>query len=169
VLVGVALGFLRYNFYPATIFMGDSGSMLLGLLLGGATVVGIGSLPSQPEVATASRVFLAYFPLLIPLMVLALPLLDTAFAVIRRARRRRSIFNADKEHIHHRLMDLGHGHRRAVIVMYVWSALAGGAALAYSFLDRSELIYALPLAVGALVIYTLFPVLTRVIQERLSP
>jgi len=75
-------------------------------------------------------VFLAYFPLLIPLLVIAIPLLDGVFAVIRRARKGRSMFVADKEHIHHRLMDLGHGHRQAVIVMYVWSALAAGAALA---------------------------------------
>jgi UDP-GlcNAc:undecaprenyl-phosphate/decaprenyl-phosphate GlcNAc-1-phosphate transferase len=168
VIVGVALGFLRHNFYPAKIFMGDSGSMLLGLLLGAATIVGVGAAP--PILArSTSKVFVAYSPLLIPLAVLAIPLVDAVFAIARRARARRSVFIADKQHIHHRLMDLGHGHRQAVIVMYVWSALAAGAGLAFSFLAREDLIYALPVAVGAIVLYTLFPLLTKILHERVSP
>jgi UDP-GlcNAc:undecaprenyl-phosphate GlcNAc-1-phosphate transferase len=166
VIAGAALGFLRHNFHPARIFMGDSGAMLLGLVLGGATVAGVGTQGIAPD-ATTSDVFLAYFPLLIPLAVIAIPLLDVFFAVVRRARRRRSVVQADKEHLHHRLMDLGHGHRQAVIVMYIWSALAAGAGLAFSFLDSSEVIFALPVAVGALVLYTLFPVLTKAIQDRM--
>lgn len=178
VVVGAALGFLRHNFHPARIFMGDSGSMLLGLVLGATTLVGIGSVPATLDLGlnassaapstSAAQVFLAYFPLLIPIMVIALPIADTVFAILRRAARRRSIFRADKEHLHHRLMDLGHGHRQAVIVMYIWSALAAGAALAFTFLDSSNVIFALPIAVGAIVLYTLFPVLTKAIQDRLS-
>ena len=167
IIVGASLGFLRYNFYPATIFMGDSGAMLLGLLLGATTVVGVGKWPLQP--GSTSDVLVAYFPLLIPLMVLALPLADMAFAIIRRARARRSLWQADKQHIHHRLMELGHGHRQAVIVMYIWSALAAGAGLGFSLLQPSDVIFALPVAVGAIVLYTLFPLLTKVIGERLSP
>jgi UDP-GlcNAc:undecaprenyl-phosphate GlcNAc-1-phosphate transferase len=166
ILVGATLGFLRYNFFPAKVFMGDSGAMLLGLVLGAATITGIGKIAPGPQ---PSAVFLAYFPLLIPLLVIAIPLLDGIFAVIRRARRGRSVFVADKEHIHHRLMDLGHGHRQAVIVMYVWSALAAGAALAFTFLHRSEIIFGLPIAVGAIVLYTLFPVLTKAVQNRTTP
>jgi UDP-GlcNAc:undecaprenyl-phosphate/decaprenyl-phosphate GlcNAc-1-phosphate transferase len=173
IVVGVTLGFLRHNFYPAKIFMGDSGSMLLGLVLGGATVAGIGSqgvgISEFVAGSPTSQVFLAYFPLLIPLAVIAIPMADALFAIIRRARRRRSVFHADKEHLHHRLMDLGHGHRQAVIVMYVWSALAAGAGLAFSFLDRSEVIFALPIAVAAIVLYTIFPVLTKAIQDRTAP
>ena len=174
-IVGATLGFLKHNFHPAKIFMGDSGSMLLGLVLGAATVVGIAGAPSATSgttvaaAPTTSDVFLAYFPLLIPLAVVAIPILDALFAIVRRARRRRSVFHADKEHIHHRLMDLGHGHRAAVLVMYVWSALAAGAGLGFTFLDRSDVIFALPIAVGALVLYTLFPVLTKAIQQRLRP
>jgi UDP-GlcNAc:undecaprenyl-phosphate GlcNAc-1-phosphate transferase len=167
IIVGAALGFLRYNFYPATIFMGDSGSNLLGLLLGATTVVGVGKNALQFGAASTSDVLLAYFPLLVPLLVLALPLLDTAFAIARRARARRPLWHADKQHIHHRLMDLGHGHRQAVLVMYVWSALAAGAGLAFSFLEPSNVIFALPIAVGAIVLYTLFPLLTKLMQERL--
>jgi UDP-GlcNAc:undecaprenyl-phosphate GlcNAc-1-phosphate transferase len=173
-IVGAALGFLRHNFHPARIFMGDSGAMLLGLVLGAATVAGIGSAPIEVEststsAVSTSTVFLAYFPLVIPLMVLAIPILDALFAIVRRARRRRSVFHADKEHIHHRLMDLGHGHRQAVLVLYIWAALAAGAGLAYSFLDQGDFIFALPIAVGAVVIYTLFPVLTKFIQGRIAP
>ncbi len=156
VVVGAALAFLRYNFHPARVFMGDSGAMLLGLLLGAATIVGVGRAPSEAALSpSASAVFLAYFPLVIPLAILAIPLLDAALAIIRRTRKRRHVWHADKEHIHHRLMDLGHGHRQAVIVMYVWSALAAGAGLAFTFLDRSDVIFALPIAVGAIVLYAL--------------
>ena len=86
----------------------------------------------QSRQTPTSQVFLAYFPLLIPLAVIAIPLADALLAIIRRARDAASVFHADKEHLHHRLMDLGHGHRQAVIVMYVWSALAAGAGLAFS-------------------------------------
>ena len=170
-IVGATLGFLRHNFHPARIFMGDSGAMLLGLVLGGATVAGIGRAldpAAVPGASEASDIFLAYFPLLIPLSVLALPIADSLFAIVRRARRRRSVFNADKEHLHHRLMDLGHGHKKAVVVMYLWSALAAGAGLGFSFLRPDQVVYVLPLAVGAIVLYTLFPVLTKAIQDRIS-
>lgn len=166
VIVGAALGFLRFNFHPASIFMGDSGAMLLGLLLGAATVLGVGRAPSLEGAPETAQVFFAYFPLLIPLVVLLIPLADTLFAVVRRTRRRSGVFHADKQHLHHRLMDLGHGHRQAVIVMYVWSAVAAGTGLAFSFLRRDDVIFVLPVAVGAIVLYTLFPVLTRAIEER---
>lgn len=87
IIVGAALGFLRHNFHPARIFMGDSGAMLLGLVLGAATVVGIGGQGGGAGSETAD-VFLAYFPLLIPLAVIAIPLLDGLLAILRRARRR---------------------------------------------------------------------------------
>ena len=161
--VGACLGFLRFNFHPARIFMGDSGSMLLGLVLGAATVIGIAGAPAA---VNETSVFLAYAPLLIPLSVVALPIADALLAIVRRARRRRSVFHADKEHLHHRLMDLGHGHRQAVIVMYIWSALAAGSALGFTFLEGNDLVYVLPVAVGALVLYTLFPVLTKALQNR---
>jgi UDP-GlcNAc:undecaprenyl-phosphate GlcNAc-1-phosphate transferase len=169
-LVGATLAFLRYNFHPAKIFMGDSGSMMLGLVLGGATILGTSTFTSPIAITDSNAAtFVAYFPLIIPLLVLAIPVLDAAFAIIRRARRRRSVFHADKEHIHHRLMDLGHGHRKAVVAMYLWSALAAGAGLAFTFLDRAEIVFALPIAVGAIVLYTLFPILTKAAQNRLHP
>jgi UDP-GlcNAc:undecaprenyl-phosphate/decaprenyl-phosphate GlcNAc-1-phosphate transferase len=168
ILVGATLGFLRHNFHPARIFMGDSGSMLLGLVLGATTLVGVGKAPTNfsPD---AANVLLAYSPLWIPLLVVAIPILDAILAIVRRVRGRRNVFHADKEHLHHRLMDLGHGHKQAVVVMYVWSALAAGAGLAFTFLDRSLWAYALPVAIAAIVLYTLFPVLTKAIESRLKP
>ena len=171
IIVGVALGFLRHNFFPARIFMGDSGSMLLGLVLGATTVMGVGHAPSLnpggPSVQ--AEVFLAYFPLLIPLAVILIPFTDASLAVVRRWRKRKSVFHADKEHLHHRLMDLGHGHKQAVIVMYVWSALAAGAGLAFTFLEPDDFVFVLPVAIAAIVTYTLFPVLTKAVQDRIRP
>ena len=168
IVVGAALGFLRHNFHPARIFMGDSGSMLLGLVLGATTLVGVGKAPTNfsPD---AANVLLAYSPLWIPALVVAIPILDAVLAIVRRVRGRRNVFHADKEHLHHRLMDLGHGHKQAVVVMYVWSALAAAAGLAFTFLDRSLWVYALPIAVAAIVLYTLFPMLTKALQDRLEP
>jgi UDP-GlcNAc:undecaprenyl-phosphate GlcNAc-1-phosphate transferase len=128
---GAALGFLPFNFHPARIFMGDSGAMLLGLLLAAATVSGVGRTirPSGGAVAAFAT------PVLPPAIVLAVPLMDVAFAVIRRLRKGRPVFAPDKEHIHHQLTEIGHTHRRAVLTMYYWSALLAAAALAISFID----------------------------------
>src|SRR5207248_1756397 len=89
IVFGACLGFLRHNFHPARIFMGDSGAMLLGLVLGAATISGVGSALPAVHASSTSAVFLAYFPLLIPALVLALPILDSVFAIVRRATRRR--------------------------------------------------------------------------------
>ncbi|HWC13314.1 MAG TPA: MraY family glycosyltransferase [Actinomycetota bacterium] len=166
IIMGAALGFLRHNFHPARIFMGDSGSMLLGLVLGATTIVGVGRAPTLST--DPANVLLAYSALWIPAMVVAIPILDAVLAIVRRVRGRRNVFHADKEHLHHRLMDLGHGHKQAVVVMYVWSALAAGAGLAFTFLDRSLWVFVLPIAVGAIVLYTLFPVLTKALEDHLG-
>jgi UDP-GlcNAc:undecaprenyl-phosphate GlcNAc-1-phosphate transferase len=131
VAAGAALGFLPYNFYPARIFMGDSGAMLLGLLLAAATVSGVGRTlrPHGGDVAAFA------IPVLIPVFVLAVPLIDVALAVIRRLRRGRPVFAPDKEHIHHQLREIGHTHRRAVLTMYFWAILLAGSGLAVSFIN----------------------------------
>jgi UDP-GlcNAc:undecaprenyl-phosphate GlcNAc-1-phosphate transferase len=121
VLAGVCVGFLPHNFNPARIFMGDSGSMLLGLMLAAATVSGSSNVDYG---ALGARKGAALFvPLLIPVFVLAVPFVDLLLAIGRRARARRPVFQPDKEHLHHRLLDIGHSHRRAVLIMYFWSAL----------------------------------------------
>ncbi|MDD9205391.1 MraY family glycosyltransferase, partial [Georgenia sp. 10Sc9-8] len=126
-LVGVCLGFLPHNFHPARIFMGDSGAMLLGLTAGAAAIVITGRI--DPAVVSDRQVFPAYLPILLPVAVLLLPLLDMTLAVVRRVRAGKSPFHADRMHLHHRLLALGHSHRRAVLIMYVWTAVfAFGAA-----------------------------------------
>ena len=120
-LFGVCVGFLPHNFNPARIFMGDTGSMLLGTLLAGATITGIGR-TTQPQ---AGDQFALLIPVAIPILVLALPFLDTLLAVGRRMRSGTGIMTADKQHLHHRLLEIGHSHRRAVIIMWMWSAMIG--------------------------------------------
>lgn len=129
ILVGACVGFLPHNFHPARIFMGDSGSMLLGLTIAAAAI----HVTGQVETAAlpTRQGFPAFLPLLLPVFVLVLPLLDMALAVLRRVGAGKSPFHPDRRHLHHRLLQLGHSHRRAVLIMYVWTALFafGGAAL----------------------------------------
>jgi UDP-GlcNAc:undecaprenyl-phosphate GlcNAc-1-phosphate transferase len=130
VLVGACLGFLPHNFHPARIFMGDSGSMLIGLTIAAATIVVTGQV-DEVDVSTRQQ-FPAFLPILLPVAVLMLPLLDMVLAVVRRVGTGKSPFHPDRRHLHHRLLLLGHSHRRAVLIMYLWTALFafGGAALA---------------------------------------
>jgi UDP-GlcNAc:undecaprenyl-phosphate GlcNAc-1-phosphate transferase len=129
VLVGACVGFLPHNFHPARIFMGDSGSMLIGLTIAAAGIHVTGQV-AVPTVS-ARQQFPAFLPLLLPVAVLLLPLLDMALAVVRRVGAGKSPFHPDRRHLHHRLLQLGHSHRRAVLIMYLWTALFafGGAAL----------------------------------------
>ena len=129
VLVGACLGFLPHNLYPARIFMGDSGSMLLGLVIAAAAIVVTGQI--DPAVVLPRQQIPAFIPILLPVAVLVLPLLDMVLAVFRRVGAGRSPFHPDRMHLHHRLLALGHSHRRAVGIMYVWTAVFafGGAAL----------------------------------------
>jgi UDP-GlcNAc:undecaprenyl-phosphate GlcNAc-1-phosphate transferase len=129
VLAGACLGFLPHNFNPARIFMGDSGSMLIGLMLSGSVV----SLTGQFDYGSLpSGIFLpVLLPLLLPFAVLAVPFVDLLLAVVRRTRAGRSPFAPDKAHLHHRLLEIGHSHTRAVLIMYLWTALLafGGVAI----------------------------------------
>ena len=128
-LFGICVGFLPHNFNPARIFMGDTGSMLLGTLLSGATITGIGR-TTQPQ---AGDQFALLIPVAIPLLVLALPFLDTLFAVGRRMRLGTGIMTADKNHLHYRLLEIGHSHRKAVLILWAWSGLLAGSVVALSF------------------------------------
>lgn len=125
-LIGASLGFLRYNFYPARIFMGDSGSMLLGYLFGVISINGV-----LKSVSALS--------LLVPIVVMGVPIVDTFLAIVRRASAGRPITEADSKHIHHRLMHKGLGHKGAVIVIYIWSAFLAFSGVALSFTSSSFL------------------------------
>jgi UDP-GlcNAc:undecaprenyl-phosphate GlcNAc-1-phosphate transferase len=131
IVAGVCVGFLPHNFSPARIFMGDSGSMLLGLLLAAAVTSGTTSFDSTAIDTQRSATF--FFPVLLPLMVLAVPFVDLLLAVFRRTRTGRSVFAPDKEHLHHRLLEIGHTHRRAVLTIWYWSAVLAFGGVAASF------------------------------------
>lgn len=132
VVAGSAAGFLPWNFHPARIFMGDAGSMLLGLLLGLATISGVGRNPFPPAGGDLAAIAI---PIALPLFILFIPIADVVLAIVRRVRKGKGLAHADKEHIHHRLLDIGHTHRRAVAILYLWSALISGCALAVAFLE----------------------------------
>ena len=133
VLAGACLGFLPHNFNPARVFMGDAGSMLIGLMLSAAVISLTGQISyANLASAPASTSFPVLLPLLLPFAVLAVPVVDLLLAIVRRTRAGRSPFAADKEHLHHRLMEIGHSHARAVLVMYFWTALLGFGAVAVS-------------------------------------
>jgi len=162
-VVGTTLGFLRYNFNPARIFMGDSGSTTLGFLLATATVVGVGRSGTQNP-SDVSAAFVFYLPLVIPLIVLAIPLLDTIMAIVRRARKGQHVFNADREHLHHRLLEIGHGHRQAVLIIYAWTAIIAGMTLAWTFAPPVFMVPFLGAAL-AILLYTVLPRMVRAPHE----
>ncbi len=135
VVVGMSIGFLVHNWYPARIFMGDTGSMLLGLLLGAAGVAYVGR-----TTAPSNADFFGSIPLLVPALVLAVPFLDGAFAVVRRAIRGRPITVGDTGHLHHLLLGFGHSHRRAVVVLYYWSAVLAFGSVGPAFLPPGRLV-----------------------------
>lgn len=125
IAAGAGVGFLRHNFQPAKIFMGDSGAYLLGLLLASATVSGI-SRTTEPQLVDVAGFFV---PVLLPVIALAIPLADATFAVARRMRKGGAVFHPDKQHIHHWLLDMAGSHRSAVLIMYLWSSLLAAAVL----------------------------------------
>ncbi len=154
IAVGLCVGFLPHNFNPARIMMGDGGALLLGLLLAVSTSVVGGRADSfSDEFIGQTYFFLA--PLAIPVLILGVPILDTLFAIVRRATGRKALSTADKGHLHHRLMNLGHGHRRSVVILWTWTALLSGFVL-YPTLTGSNPTY-LPFGMAALaiVLYTI--------------
>jgi UDP-GlcNAc:undecaprenyl-phosphate/decaprenyl-phosphate GlcNAc-1-phosphate transferase len=156
VLAGACLGFLPHNFSPARIFMGDSGSMLVGLMLSAAAVSATGQTDSQTLDSAASLLPLT-LPLLVPFAVLFIPFIDLVLAVIRRTRHGQSPFSPDKMHLHHRLLSIGHSHRRAVLIMYFWAALLSFGAVALSVIGGTVEVL---VVIGALVVVGVMVVLS---------
>jgi UDP-GlcNAc:undecaprenyl-phosphate/decaprenyl-phosphate GlcNAc-1-phosphate transferase len=122
-LVGACLGFLPHNFYPARIFMGDTGSMLLGLLLAYVPISSIASVDYTSLPPGAINRFPEILPLLLPAAILVIPYADLLLAVVRRTRAGQSPLTPDRKHLHHRLLDIGHSHRSSVLIMYLWATL----------------------------------------------
>lgn len=134
-VVGIGIGFLFHNWHPARLYMGDTGSMLLGLLLGitGVSYVARTTAPSNVD-------FYGTIPLLIPVLVLAIPFLDTTFAVVRRLIRRQPLTAGDRGHLHHLLLSFGHSHRGAVLILYYWSAVLAVVSVGPAFRPVNELV-----------------------------
>jgi UDP-GlcNAc:undecaprenyl-phosphate GlcNAc-1-phosphate transferase len=138
-LVGACVGFLPHNFNPARIFMGDSGSMMIGLLLATCTVAITGK--AEPSVLAEAKIVPAFLPIALPLAILALPLVDLLLAIARRTKAGRMPWHPDKMHLHHRMLAIGHSHVRAVLILYLWTATFGFGVALFAFLS-------VPVAVG---------------------
>lgn len=158
VLGGVCLGFLPHNYYPARIFMGDTGAMLLGLLLAYAPISSLSSLDPNSLTNTAAHGggvpnrFPEVLPLLLPAAILLIPYTDLVLAVIRRMRAGQSPFAADRKHLHHRLLDTGHSQRASVMIMYLWATLFSGTVVLLSVMRTRLLVLAVVTVVAVLVL-----------------
>ena len=151
IALGVCVGFLPHNFHPARIFMGDAGALFLGLLMACATMVVGGRTADQ----FSGQTYFFYAPIVIPFFILGVPIIDTAFAIVRRAARRSGVAEADKEHLHHRLMRLGHGQRRSVVILWCWTAILSGVVLYPTFTKRGNAIIPAGVAGLGVALYTL--------------
>jgi UDP-GlcNAc:undecaprenyl-phosphate GlcNAc-1-phosphate transferase len=132
VVIGACIGFLPLNWSPAKLFMGDSGALVIGLLMATSAIALTGQMSSSamdPEEFGRSQLLGAFIPILLPLVVVMLPLLDFGLAVFRRMRAGRSPFSPDRKHLHHRMLDLGHRDRDAVLIFYAWTAVISLAVL----------------------------------------
>jgi len=157
VLAGACLGFLPHNFHPAKIFMGDSGSMMVGLMLAAASTTAAG--PISQNAYGARDVFALLSPFLLVVAVLFVPMLDLLLAIVRRTRAGRSAFSPDKMHLHHRLLQIGHSHRRVVLLIYLWVGIVAFGAASTIFFDPR---YSGAVMLGAIlvaIVATLIPLL----------
>ena len=159
IVIGMCVGFLPLNWRPAKIFMGDTGAMLLGLLMATSALTVTGQI--DPHMIGQDDLVPAFIPLILPLAILILPLLDFSLAVLRRLRAGKSPFAADRQHLHHRLQDLGHGHVGSVLVFYIWTALISVSCLLFFFWSW-EWILLFDL-VGAILAtgYTIWPIIAK--------
>ncbi|QVQ54238.1 undecaprenyl/decaprenyl-phosphate alpha-N-acetylglucosaminyl 1-phosphate transferase [Spiractinospora alimapuensis] len=145
ILAGVCVGFLLHNFHPARIFMGDTGAMLIGLLLASITITVTGQFDANTARELSTGGFfdsglVVYLPIVLPLLVLALPFLDLLLAVVRRTLAGQSPVAPDRKHLHHRMLELGHSHPRAVLLMYLWAAIIAFAAVTLSVFNTPYLV-----------------------------
>lgn len=164
-VVGICVGFLPWNAHPARVFMGDGGALLLGCLMAASTI----SVGGRTEEAYSGQTFFFYAPLAIPFVILGVPILDTAFAIIRRASKRQGLATADRDHLHHRLIRLGHGHRRSVLILWGWTALLSAFVLwpVYNEGEGDAIVPIAVVAMGFLLLITLRPSVDG--RDELSP
>jgi UDP-GlcNAc:undecaprenyl-phosphate/decaprenyl-phosphate GlcNAc-1-phosphate transferase len=159
VLAGACLGFLPHNFHRARIFMGDSGSMLIGLMLAAASTTAAG--PISQNAYGARDVFALLSPFLLVVAVMFVPMLDLLLAIVRRTRAGRSAFSPDKMHLHHRLLQIGHSHRRVVLLIYLWVGIVAFGTASTIFFDPRYTGAVMLVAIVVAVVVTVIPLLRR--------
>lgn len=151
ITAGVCVGFLPHNFHPAKIFMGDTGALFLGLLMAASTSV-VGGRTTD----VSGETFFFFAPLFIPFFILGVPMVDMTFAIIRRTAKRTSVSTPDKEHLHHRLIQMGHGHRRSVLILWAWTAVLSGFVLTPTFTQTGNALVPFIAAALGVSLYTVF-------------
>jgi UDP-GlcNAc:undecaprenyl-phosphate GlcNAc-1-phosphate transferase len=159
VLAGACLGFLPHNFHRARIFMGDSGSMLIGLMLAAASTTAAG--PISQNAYGARDVFVLLSPFLLVVAVMFVPMLDLLLAIVRRTRAGRSAFSPDKMHLHHRLLQIGHSHRRVVLLIYLWVGIVAFGTASTIFVDKRYAGGVMLAAIVGAIVVTVIPLLRR--------
>jgi UDP-GlcNAc:undecaprenyl-phosphate GlcNAc-1-phosphate transferase len=152
-LAGACIGFLPHNFQPAKIFMGDSGSMLIGLMMAAASTSASGKAQTPDGVETIGLLS----PLLVVAAVLFVPVLDLLMAVVRRTRKGLSPFHADKMHLHHRLLEIGHSQRRAVLLIYLWAAILAFGTVALSLFDVFAVVWGIGIGILIALVVSVVP------------
>jgi UDP-GlcNAc:undecaprenyl-phosphate GlcNAc-1-phosphate transferase len=150
VIIGVCIGFLPHNAHPAKIFMGDSGSMFLGLLLAASAITLTGQI--DPNAISAEKLGPTLLPLMLPFAVLAIPLIDLFSAIFRRLRAGQSPFSSDKEHMHHRILRAGNTHLRTTLIMYLWTATIAFPVVVSAFAQ----LWVAAIVAGAMLAFTLY-------------
>ena len=159
VLAGACLGFLPHNFHRARIFMGDSGSMLIGLMLAAASTTAAG--PISQNAYGARDVFVLLSPFLLVIAVMFVPMLDLLLAIVRRTRAGRSAFSPDKMHLHHRLLQIGHSHRRVVLLIYLWVSIVAFGTASTIFVNPRYAGAVMLAAIVVAIVVTVIPLLRR--------
>jgi UDP-GlcNAc:undecaprenyl-phosphate GlcNAc-1-phosphate transferase len=162
IAVGVCLGFLPFNWHPSKIMMGDAGALLLGLMLAVPTI----TIGGRTDTPFSGNTFFFFGPLLIPVVILGVPIMDTAFSFVRRLVRRQRWHQADAGHLHHRLMRLGHGPRRTVAILWAWTALLSGVALLPTYTNEGNALVPFVAAALALLLFAWFHPGFRIRRER---
>jgi UDP-GlcNAc:undecaprenyl-phosphate GlcNAc-1-phosphate transferase len=159
VLLGATAGFLPFNWHPAKIFMGDGGALVVGMLMAVSTISVTGQI--TPKNIDPSQLVTAFLPLMLPFAVLIVPLLDFGLAVLRRLRAGKSPFSADRKHLHHRLLDMGHSHFHAVLIFYGWTAVVAFGALLFLFVAWWWALTAIVVGLIVCTAFTLAPLSRR--------
>jgi UDP-GlcNAc:undecaprenyl-phosphate GlcNAc-1-phosphate transferase len=158
VLLGATAGFLPFNWHPAKIFMGDGGALVVGMLMAVSTISVTGQIDPGID---RSQLVPAFIPLALPFAVLVVPLLDFGLAVLRRLRAGKSPFSADRKHLHHRLLDMGHSHFHAVLIFYGWTAVVAFGALLFLFVAWWWALTAIVIGLLICTAFTLAPLSRR--------